>query len=302
MAVATTPRTTRVRAQKPRSTAVLFLALFSFRLLNALLVRTHFQPDEFYQSQEVAHHLVFGYGFKTWEWRESRIRSPLHPLLLVPIYWLLKVTGLDATSALVRSHQSLHFFSCSGLMPTGTVFSYTDSRSKDSSSHSRNLHRLRHLSFRIQDSRREHRLRRRTYHVKVIESALKSYSRTLFCSLPSHVQLVCSLISFPNAFISVRNFSNTLETALTAAVLALWPFHGFTTRSFLDSHVAIWKALLAPLSVAALAVIVRPTSVVLWLHLGIRALHKCSWFQVDEVFILVFFVSCVGKERALRAP
>ena len=32
-----------------------------FRLLNCYLVRTWFVPDEYWQSQEVAHRLAFGY-------------------------------------------------------------------------------------------------------------------------------------------------------------------------------------------------------------------------------------------------
>ncbi len=31
-----------------------------FRLINALLIRTTFAPDEYWQSLEVAHRMVFG--------------------------------------------------------------------------------------------------------------------------------------------------------------------------------------------------------------------------------------------------
>lgn len=82
-----------------------FLALL-FRLLNALLTRTFFQPDEFYQSLEPAHSFIFSYGYKTWEWRESLsgeggIRSVLSWIGFVPIYWILRETGLDETRWLV---------------------------------------------------------------------------------------------------------------------------------------------------------------------------------------------------------
>lgn len=104
-------------------------------------------------------------------------------------------------------------------------------------------------------------------------------------------QLLCSLISFFNAFVSVRNFSNSLETAVTALALSLWPCHGFMTSSILASQAVVKEALLCPLLLAALAVVVRPTSAVLWAHLGARMLRKCSWFQFDEVVILVFLIS-----------
>ena len=80
------------------------------RSLLALVVRvaislgtwTFFQPDEYFQSLEVAHHAVFGYGQLTWEWRATNpIRSIIYPGWNIPIYWLLKVLKLDHTSALV---------------------------------------------------------------------------------------------------------------------------------------------------------------------------------------------------------
>ncbi|PSR83058.1 hypothetical protein PHLCEN_2v5862 [Hermanssonia centrifuga] len=65
-------------------------------------------PDEFFQSLEVAHHLVFGYGHLTWEWLSPKpIRSILYPALNVPIYWLLKVLRLDGTKLLVGMWQKL---------------------------------------------------------------------------------------------------------------------------------------------------------------------------------------------------
>ena len=68
----------------------IFLLSLSLRILNALISRTFFQPDEYWQSLEVAHRLVFGYGYQTWEWRDlaglGGIRSALYPLLFVPVY------------------------------------------------------------------------------------------------------------------------------------------------------------------------------------------------------------------------
>ncbi|KAE8209699.1 hypothetical protein CF327_g6348 [Tilletia walkeri] len=95
------------------------LLLLIFRLFNAALTQTYFQPDEFWQSLEVAHRLVFGYGYTTWEWRDGRslllsssdsasgwwdsvvvgspVRSVAYPSLFVPVYWSLKVLNLDDT-------------------------------------------------------------------------------------------------------------------------------------------------------------------------------------------------------------
>ncbi|KAL6056153.1 Mannosyltransferase [Balamuthia mandrillaris] len=47
----------------------LVAALVAYRCCNALLVKTYFAADEYWQSLEVAHNTVFGYGYLTWEWR-----------------------------------------------------------------------------------------------------------------------------------------------------------------------------------------------------------------------------------------
>lgn len=78
------------------------------RVLVALLTRTFFQPDEFFQALEPAHHAVFGYGELTWEWSSAHpIRSIIYPALNIPVYWFLKVTGLHTVDAiLVRSSRA----------------------------------------------------------------------------------------------------------------------------------------------------------------------------------------------------
>lgn len=43
------------------SEKTLILSLISLRIVNSLLVQTSFVPDEFWQSIEVAHNMVFGY-------------------------------------------------------------------------------------------------------------------------------------------------------------------------------------------------------------------------------------------------
>ena len=78
------------------------VGIFIYRIALALLTRSIFQPDEFFQSLEVAHNLVFGYGKLTWEWQPGiAIRSVVYPASYVPVYWILRVTGLDSTGLLV---------------------------------------------------------------------------------------------------------------------------------------------------------------------------------------------------------
>ncbi|KAG2245301.1 hypothetical protein Bca52824_092840 [Brassica carinata] len=80
--------------QVTRSTRRIFMFCLAFRVANALLIQTYFNPDEHWQSLEVAHRTVFGYGYLTWEWKRG-IRSYLHPMLFAFLYKLLHLTGLD---------------------------------------------------------------------------------------------------------------------------------------------------------------------------------------------------------------
>lgn len=58
--------------------------------------RTFFQPDEYWQTLEIAHRIVFGYGYATWEWSGTApVRSVVHPALYVPLYVLLGALGAD---------------------------------------------------------------------------------------------------------------------------------------------------------------------------------------------------------------
>jgi len=77
-----------------------FWLFLLIRLASVFLVRTFFVPDEYWQSLEVGHKLVFGYGFLTWEWVKG-VRSYLYPLLLAGIYKVLALVQLDTVELLV---------------------------------------------------------------------------------------------------------------------------------------------------------------------------------------------------------
>ncbi|KAF2117574.1 Alg9-like mannosyltransferase family-domain-containing protein [Lophiotrema nucula] len=78
--------------------------LVAFRIVNALTLRTFFQPDEFFQSLEPAWQLAFGQdsnAWITWEWR-TQLRSSLHPEVFAGVYFvaakLATLCGLNLPS------------------------------------------------------------------------------------------------------------------------------------------------------------------------------------------------------------
>ncbi|CAM9437250.1 unnamed protein product [Scytosiphon promiscuus] len=94
--------------RSPLLGATLLGALVTFRVLNALVVRTSFTPDEFWQGPEPAHLLAFGTGHLTWEWEPSaRIRGFTHPLMFASVYKALQILGLDTRWAVAHSPKLL---------------------------------------------------------------------------------------------------------------------------------------------------------------------------------------------------
>ena len=59
-------RRTFERAQKATTAQDILLFLIAFRILNALNIRTFFQPDEFFQSLEPAWQIAFGRDSGAW--------------------------------------------------------------------------------------------------------------------------------------------------------------------------------------------------------------------------------------------
>lgn len=91
-------------------TVVLVLILFHGCAL--MLTSSSFVPDEYWQSLEVAHHLVYGYGYLTWEWQEG-IRSYFYPCIIAIVYKALKIFQLDSVKTLIFAPRLLQAaFSC----------------------------------------------------------------------------------------------------------------------------------------------------------------------------------------------
>ncbi|KNA07616.1 hypothetical protein SOVF_170180 isoform A [Spinacia oleracea] len=83
-----------------------FYLCLAVRMVNSLLVQTYFNPDEHWQSLEVAHRLVFGYGHLTWEWQRG-IRGYLHPLLFAVLYKVLAFLHLDTPWIMMKAPRLL---------------------------------------------------------------------------------------------------------------------------------------------------------------------------------------------------
>ncbi|GFN13104.1 glycosylphosphatidylinositol anchor biosynthesis [Aspergillus tubingensis] len=236
----------------PPSSLRIFLFLVAFRLVNAWTVRTFFQPDEFFQSLEPAWRAAFGDDHApwiTWEWRHQ-LRSSLHPLLFTAVY---------ATTDL--------------------------------------LARLLHISPAWQA---ECLVVAPKVAQAVIAAVGDLYTWRLACRVydpMSHeawAALALTIVSPWQWFCSTRTLSNCLETSLTITALYLWPWvwsldPSTTTqpkrspsRSLkprpdeVQSDTAVLSRLRRCLVLAAVACILRPTNVLIWMVLASLLLYRST--------------------------
>ncbi|GAA5946343.1 hypothetical protein JCM3765_000204 [Sporobolomyces pararoseus] len=250
-----------------------YLIALSFRLLNAFASRSFFQPDEYWQSLEVAHLWVFGFGYKTWEWRsqvgswlseagsssedwsnllkdggKGGIRSPLSVLPSAVVYKILKLAGMgDRGEWLVLAPRLLQAFIAASA-----------------------------------------------------DVAVRQIAERALGNDYGNAALLVSLTSFFNFFTSTRTFSNSTETALTAWALAWWPWRSYQSpesslKDIQDENKPRNQetsgSLLVSLSLAAVAVIIRPSNAVIWLILGIRFFLKSSSHQRLSIIATTTLVS-----------
>eukprot|EP00829_Urostomides_striatus_P020861 TRINITY_DN9036_c0_g1_i1.p1 TRINITY_DN9036_c0_g1~~TRINITY_DN9036_c0_g1_i1.p1 ORF type:complete len:140 (+),score=35.30 TRINITY_DN9036_c0_g1_i1:63-482(+) len=73
-----------------------FMITLAYRIFLSLYVRSDLAPDEYWQSVEISHKMVYGVGYETWEWTiPTPIRSTLHPFLYATCFKILQVFSLD---------------------------------------------------------------------------------------------------------------------------------------------------------------------------------------------------------------
>ena len=171
-----------------------FAACVLFRVVNALCVRTFFSADEYWQSVEVAHKLVFGYGHLTWEWSHG-LRGYLHPLIFAIPYKIAQTIGLDSTAVTVWSPRIVQAV----IAAAGDIHVY----------------KLAHRWFAGA---------KRKAKAEKSEGAAEPDAAARWA-------LFCSLACWFNFFCAVRTFSNCTEAALTVAALAYWPWTGAASEN-----------------------------------------------------------------------
>jgi phosphatidylinositol glycan class B len=198
------------------SKALVLFSLCVFRLINALLIQTQFDPDEYWQTLEPAYCHAFGSSCaQTWEWTrqapsaasvlEQSLHGPVRShLAILPTYLyyeFVKILHVDTPFMISKGPVLLHAV---------LVAAPTD------------------------------------YFVWYLGGKLSSARWSLFCSLTSWFQ----------AFTLVRTYSNSIETVLLMAGIAL------VTSQNKSNHTLAFV-------IGGMSVAIRFTSLAAWIPLGV---------------------------------
>ncbi|KAL3465068.1 Alg9-like mannosyltransferase family-domain-containing protein [Aspergillus heterothallicus] len=229
------PARLRPPSPPPDASSNILVFLIAFRLVNALTVRTFFQPDEFFQSLEPAWKIAFGENqgpWITWEWKHQ-LRSSLHPLIFAAVY---TVTDLVArtlgTSPASRADLLIAApgFTQAVIAAVGDYYTW--------------------------------KLARYIYGDRSYES---------------WATLALTVLSPWQWFCSTRTLSNCLETTITIVALNLWPWEWATDAARARPETRNVNRIRLCLLLAAFACILRPTNILIWLHLGTAAFYRSTW-------------------------
>lgn len=266
------------------------LLLLGFRVFNALFLATSFDPDEFWQSVEgggvaralrgvrlspspmrcsrarspVAHRLVFGFGYLTWEWEPSvALRSFVHPSLFAALFQALKATSLDSTLAVVNKRaqrqQNTHRLARSQSHAIVAKIAVVGAQAGASELGGR--HRLAHLSLDASALWLGHCVA----FGRATDARWAPLGRSALTD--RRPQLILSTCNWFLFYCLPRTYSNCLETTLLLAAFLCWPR--------VEQLAATSRAAVASLALAALACLVRPTAAVYVAPLAACSLAAC---------------------------
>ncbi|KAL1837393.1 hypothetical protein VTJ49DRAFT_3933 [Mycothermus thermophilus] len=201
--------------------------LLMFRFINALCVRTFFQPDEYFQALEPAWDMAFGSqsgAWLTWEWHHQ-LRSSLHPAIFAVAY--KAVDGAMAAMSLYPPFRAFILVALPGALQS--------------------------LFAALGDF----------YTWKL---AMDIYGRG---SNAPWAALWMTVLNPWQWYCSTRTFSNSLETTLTIAALSYWPWELLADAEARKEPVQLQKSRVKSLRIslvlAAIAVLLRPTNLLIWL-------------------------------------
>lgn len=239
--------------------------LIIFRVLSSLFVVSYFQPDEFWQTLEPAHHQAFGYGKLTWEW-DYGLRSYAFPFIFEILYRLVSVVSTIAEQ-IVAITVDCFVFTVSRIIP-GSELAWSM------------VNEMQHFPQEIKSFLEYYGVIIAPKVMMALIGAVgemyafafieKLYTREFSGDEKNKMQsgklvkmaaCLLSTTNFFNNFMITRTFANTLEMDLTCAALYFWDWTGGACVSGRNFTISLYCGIFLCLQ--------RPTNALIWVPLGL---------------------------------
>lgn len=259
------------------------LPLLFFRVLNAVLTKTFFQADEFWQSLEPAHFKAFGYGKLTWEW-DYGLRSYAFPFLFECVYYISRLLS-KAVEIIVRLHVDIFANFVVRVTPNSDfAWDMVDEMLKFPEESSNFVEYYTTLYFPkilmgILAAIGEFYFIKFVRKIYMATTDKTKDEKADSLKLTLQIASVLTLSNFFNCFLITRTYINSFEMILTSISLYYWDWTGgemIRTSEFSKS-----------LAISMLACLQRPTNAFIWISLGgFMILNLISSGKYAQIFYL----------------
>lgn len=268
----------------------LYFILAIFRLLNAWLVRTQFDPDEYWQTLEPAYCAVLSRSSEecalTWEWTRQPSELDLHELHAEMEHSL---SVLDRVSLILRHAMHGPIRSYVAVLPTIVFYRFI-----------RFIQSLSFLSLSEKNVtflvRKGPVLLHAILFVAPTDLSVYYITKIVYgCEYKARYALLASITSWFNGYALIRTYANSVECALCTLSFALLCDIIFkNTQTERKRKTQIIKLILA-MFLGGLSVAIRFSSVAFWIPVGLLFCY------LSESMFLSFALSLVAALLGLLA-
>ncbi|KAJ1615328.1 dolichyl-phosphate-mannose-glycolipid alpha-mannosyltransferase [Cryptosporidium canis] len=253
---------------------MILISVIAFRVLNSQIISTTYNPDEYWQSLEVAYKIVNNYGYLTWEWEPCiSLRGIIHPLIFTVCYIAIRL--LKIVGGAVCGKDSQHFYCISNYyfcIPRLFQSIFAVLTDIGTSKVAYQLLSKYHTRLNKPDTEDEPKA---DSFGELAVSRLGIYQRSLDKYELDLITLLVSLLSWYNFFTLCRTYSQTIEGCIN-----IWAIYYMikSDQSISDGCYFNKKLLFTGVLLSSLSVLVRHSSAQFWIvfYLILISLQACD--------------------------
>ncbi|KAH8583713.1 dolichyl-phosphate-mannose-glycolipid alpha-mannosyltransferase [Cryptosporidium sp. chipmunk genotype I] len=248
---------------------MILIIVIAFRVLNSLIICTTYNPDEYWQSLEIAHKIVNKFGYLTWEWEPCvSLRSIIHPLIFTLCYIIINFLKKIGEILCGNNYQYFYCTSYYFIVPRlfQSIFAILTDLGTGKVAYLI-LHKKYYLLMetKIEDSDKvkegNHKFNRNNFENLVLFN-IQFYQKICNKYELDFVTLFISLFSWYNFYTLCRTYAQTVENCIN-----IWSIYFIikSEESIINGNYLNKKFLLVGVLLSSLSVLVRHSSIQFWI-------------------------------------